>query len=127
GGGRGAGEGGEGGENSEDAFRFVLTREEFLELFLEDLELPDLAKRRLAVVETEGLRRAGYTVTGSPANLALTRTLRNSMSRRIALKRPKPDEVAALEARLDALPEGHPERADLEQALFRLRERAKRI
>ncbi|TXM94538.1 YeaH/YhbH family protein [Methylobacterium sp. WL116] len=83
GGGRGSGEGGDGGENNEDAFRFVLTREEFLELFLEDLELPDLAKRRLAVVETEGLRRAGYTVTGSPANLALTRTLRNSMSRRI--------------------------------------------
>ncbi|WP_419539769.1 DUF444 family protein [Methylobacterium oryzae] len=49
GGGRGAGEGGEGGENSEDAFRFVLTREEFLELFLEDLELPDLAKRRLPI------------------------------------------------------------------------------
>ncbi|WP_163628545.1 DUF444 family protein, partial [Morganella morganii] len=79
-------------------FRFVLTRDEFLELFLEDLELPDLAKRRLSVVETEGLRRAGYTVSGSPANLALSRTLRNSMSRRIALKRPKPEEIAELEA-----------------------------
>jgi hypothetical protein len=64
GGGRGSGEGGEGGENSEDAFRFVLTREEFLELFLEDLELPDLAKRRLAIVETEGLRRAGVAPAG---------------------------------------------------------------
>ena len=105
----------------------MLTREEFLDLFLDDLELPDLAKRRLAVMETEGLRRAGYTVTGSPANLSLTRTMRNSMSRRIALKRPKPEEIAALEARLDALPEGDPERPDLEQALLKLRERAKRI
>jgi uncharacterized sporulation protein YeaH/YhbH (DUF444 family) len=102
GGGGGAGEGGEGSENGEDAFHFVLTREEFLDLFLEDLELPDLAKRRLAVVETEGLRRAGYTVSGSPANLALSRTLRNSMSRRIALKRPKLEEVAALEAEIAA-------------------------
>ena len=34
--------------------------------------------------------RAGYSVTGSPANLALLRTVRNSLSRRIALKRPKP-------------------------------------
>lgn len=127
GGGGGSGEGGDGGENSEDAFQFVLTRDEFLELFLEDLELPDLAKRRLSVVETEGMRRAGYTITGSPANLALTRTLRNSMSRRIALKRPKADEVEALEKRIAALREGDPARADLEASLTLLRERAKRI
>jgi len=125
--GGGSGEGGDGGENSADAFQFVLTRDEFLELFLEDLELPDLAKRRLSVVETEGMRRAGYTITGSPANLALTRTLRNSMSRRIALKRPKPDEVEALEKRIAALREGDPARADLEQSLTLLRERSKRI
>ncbi|MGC5777686.1 YeaH/YhbH family protein [Methylobacterium sp. NFXW15] len=127
GGGGGSGEGGDGGENSEDAFQFVLTRDEFLELFLEDLELPDLAKRRLSVVETEGMRRAGYTITGSPANLALTRTLRNSMSRRIALKRPKPEEVEALENRIAALGEGDVTRADLEASLALLRERAKRI
>src|SRR5437016_4368728 len=31
--------------DSEDAFRFVLSRDEFVDLFLDDLELPDLAKR----------------------------------------------------------------------------------
>ncbi|MBB5764884.1 YeaH/YhbH family protein [Methylorubrum rhodesianum] len=128
GGGGGAGEGGEGSENGEDAFHFVLTREEFLDLFLEDLELPDLAKRRLAVVETEGLRRAGYTVSGSPANLALSRTLRNSMSRRIALKRPKLEEVAALEAEIAAAEAaGDPRLPDLTSKLMELRERSKRI
>ena len=128
GGGGGAGEGGEGSENGEDAFHFVLTREEFLDLFLEDLELPDLAKRRLAVVETEGLRRAGYTVSGSPANLALSRTLRNSMSRRIALKRPKLEEVAALEAEIAAAEAANdPRLPDLQLKLLGLRERAKRI
>ncbi len=128
GGGGGSGEGGEGGENSEDAFHFVLTREEFLDLFLEDLELPDLAKRRLAIVETEGLRRAGYTVSGSPANLALSRTLRNSMSRRIALKRPKLEEVAALEAEITAAEAANdPRLPDLQLKLLGLRERAKRI
>lgn len=126
-GGGGSGEGGDGSENSEDAFRFVLTREEFLELFLEDLELPDLAKRRLSVVETEGLRRAGYTTSGSPANLALTRTLRNSMSRRIALKRPKPDEIAALEAQIAEAFETDPALPDLKLTLEALRERSKRI
>ncbi|APX87381.1 hypothetical protein BV511_23330 [Methylorubrum extorquens] len=130
GGGRGggSGEGGDGGENGEDAFHFVLTREEFLDLFLEDLELPDLAKRRLAVVETEGLRRAGYTVSGSPANLALSRTLRNSMSRRIALKRPKLEEVAALEAEIAAAETARdPRLPDLKLKLLELRERSKRI
>ncbi|MEH3118621.1 MAG: YeaH/YhbH family protein [Methylorubrum populi] len=128
GGSGGSGEGGEGGENSEDAFHFVLTREEFLDLFLEDLELPDLAKRRLAVVETEGLRRAGYTVSGSPANLALSRTLRNSMSRRIALKRPKLEEVAALEAEIaEAEAADDPRLPDLKLKLLELRERSKRI
>ena len=47
--GRGAGEG-----DSEDTFRFVLSREEFVDLFLDDLELPDLAKRKLAEVESHG-------------------------------------------------------------------------
>src|SRR5271168_4630014 len=46
--------------DSEDAFRFVLSRDEFVDLFLDDLELPDLAKRKLAATENEGLRRAGY-------------------------------------------------------------------
>ena len=45
--------------DGEDAFRFVLSRDEFVDLFLDDLELPDLAKRKLAETESEGLRRAG--------------------------------------------------------------------
>ena len=58
----------------EDAFRFVLTGDEFVDLFLDDLELPDLAKRKLAETETDGLRRAGYTTSGSPANISVSRT-----------------------------------------------------
>ena len=92
---RQAGEG-----DSEDAFRFVLTREEFLDLFLDDLELPDLAKRKLAAVEHEGIRRAGYAVTGSPANLAVGRTMRLAMARRVALRRPRPAAIEQLEAEL---------------------------
>src|ERR1700745_1883203 len=47
--------------DSEDTFRFVLSRDEFVDLFLDDLELPDLAKRKLAEAESETSRRAGYT------------------------------------------------------------------
>ena len=88
GGGGGGSEGSPDGEG-EDDFRFALSRDEFVDLFLEDLELPDLAKRRVVNAEAVTWHRAGYSVTGSPANLALNRTVRNSLSRRIALRRPK--------------------------------------
>ncbi len=90
GGGAAGSEGAPDGEG-EDAFRFALSREEFLDLFLEDLELPDLAKRRLTGEEAKVWRRAGFATRGPPSSLSVTRTMRNSLSRRIALKRPKLD------------------------------------
>lgn len=94
----GGGSGSEGGSDGEgeDAFRFVLTREEFLDIFLDDLELPDLEKQRVAQVAKEGVQRAGYATTGTPANLALTRTMRLAMARRIALNRPSVEQIAQL-------------------------------
>ncbi|WP_210493955.1 YeaH/YhbH family protein [Microvirga antarctica] len=128
----GAGRGSEAGEGEgEDDFRFVLTRDEFLELFLDDLDLPNLAKRRVLSDESFGMRRAGYAVTGSPANLALTRTIRNSLARRVAMKRPSAaelnrleDEIAGLAA---GLPETAPEIAELRERLERLNRRTRRI
>ncbi|WP_431269664.1 DUF444 family protein [Dankookia sp. P2] len=115
GGGGGGSEGSPDG-SGEDTFRFVLSREEFLSLFLDDLELPDMAKRRLVDGADPVWHRAGYSVSGSPANLSLPRTMRNSLSRRIALRRPKPEEVEALEAEIAAL-EGQPEHAERVLAL----------
>src|SRR5438105_9678749 len=89
----GAGEG-----DSEDAFRFVLSRDEFVDLFLDDLELPDLAKRKLAEAEGEGLERAGYTTSGSPANISISRTVSRALARRVALRRPRLETIAELEA-----------------------------
>ena len=63
---------------------------------------PDLAKRRVVDTESLSWHRAGYSVTGSPANLALLRTVRNSLSRRIALKRPKPHELQDLRDQIAA-------------------------
>jgi uncharacterized sporulation protein YeaH/YhbH (DUF444 family) len=104
----GGGRGSEGATDGDgqDEFRFALSHDEFVELFLEDLELPDLAKRRVASTEALSWNRAGYSVSGSPANLALMRTVRNSLSRRIAMRRPRVDEIAAVRARI----------ADLERA-----------
>lgn len=118
GGGSGASDSGEG----EDDFRFVLSNDEFLDLFLEDLELPDLAKRQVLGVEETQPVRAGYRASGPPATLSVSRTMRNSLSRRTALKRPRPEEVAALEAEIARLDDegGHDEKvAALREELAR--------
>jgi uncharacterized protein len=53
-GGAGAGGGGNASNQGEgeDDFVFQLSREEFLELYFEDLELPDLVKKELARINT---------------------------------------------------------------------------
>jgi hypothetical protein len=116
-------EAGEG--DSEDAFRFVLTREEFLDLFLDDLELPDLAKRSLANAEQDSLHRAGYSVSGSPANLSVSRTVRLAMARRIALRRPRPEAIAQLEAELAECDDER--RSQLQAEIEVLRSKIRRI
>jgi uncharacterized sporulation protein YeaH/YhbH (DUF444 family) len=92
---------GPGEGDGEDSFRFVLSRDEFVDLFLDDLELPDLAKRKLAEADSDALRRAGYTTTGSPANISVGRTVRLAMARRVALRRPSRATIAELEAELE--------------------------
>jgi uncharacterized protein len=124
-GGRGRGSApGEG--DSEDDFRFVLSRDEFVDLFLDDLELPDLAKRKLAEAESEGLQRAGYSTSGSPANISVSRTVRLALARRVALRRPRPDTITALEAELEAETD-EARRAELIVQIEALKAKAKRI
>jgi uncharacterized protein len=123
GGGRGTGPG-EG--DSEDTFRFVLSRDEFVDLFLDDLELPDLAKRKLAHAETEGIQRAGYATSGSPANISISRTVSRALARRVALRRPRRDDIAALEEEL-ADCDDEARRAKLLEQLEALKAKAGRI
>ena len=116
---------GPGEGDSEDAFRFVLSRDEFVDLFLDDLELPDLAKRKLAEAESEGLRRAGYATSGSPANISVSRTVTRALARRVALRRPRPAAIAELEAELAECDE--PRRVELLAQIEALKAKARRI
>lgn len=122
----GAKDSGPGEGDGEDAFRFVLSRDEFVDLFLDDLELPDLAKRRIAETESEGIQRAGYTTSGSPANISISRTVRLALMRRVALRRPRKAVVEQLEAEL-AECDDEARRAELIARLDQLKAKAKRI
>ena len=86
-GGSGAGKAGNEG-NSLDAFVFTLTRDEFLDIFFDELALPNLVKRQLAKIEQYKRTRAGYTQSGVPTNINLGRTMRGAAARRIAIGAP---------------------------------------
>ncbi len=99
----GQGKGGKDASDSgdgEDDFQFVLTQDEVLDIFFEDLELPNLKKTDIKDLAAWSWRRAGLTNTGSPTQINLIRTMRQAYGRRIALKRPHTDEVDALKRRL---------------------------
>ena len=102
GGGRGGKDASDDGDG-EDSFSFTLTRDEFLDVFFEDLELPNMVKTALKDSDAFQYRRAGVTVAGAPTNLNLVRTMRNAQGRRLALGRPTNDELSALKERLFAL------------------------
>ncbi len=115
--GKGEGLGKEGSDQGEgrDEFQFVLSEAEFLDLFFEDLELPDLVKTELEEIVSLKRRRAGFTVSGLPANLDVTRTIRNSLARRIALNRPSRHQVEALQSQIHELETNACEGASTEQ------------
>lgn len=100
--GGGSGKAGDSGDG-EDEFTFELTRDEFLEFFFEDLELPDLAKKQLAITNEKKPVRNGFSRDGNPAALDLLTTMKSSMGRRAALRTPKKKKLRELEAKFEAL------------------------
>lgn len=71
----------------EDAYTFDLTHEEFLELFFEDCELPDLRETTIIKTTKFDTRRAGFSTDGPPAMRNTLRTMKISKGRRIGLNR----------------------------------------
>ena len=127
GGGSQASDSGEG----EDDFTFTLTKEEFMQLFFEDLALPNLLRTHIGETPKYKPRRAGYSQNGIPNNLAVLRTMRGALGRRIALGKSAQRELHALERELQALlaqDDASPEAvAQLQERIQLLQERIGRV
>lgn len=115
----------------EDDFSFTLSREEFMQLFFEDLALPQLLRTHLGEQTRWTPRRAGYAQDGTPSNLALVRSMRGALGRRIALGQASRRELEALQQRLSALLRsgtgGESEVRELRQQIEALQARLRRI
>ena len=82
--GSGKGQAGDSGEG-EDDFVFALSKEEFMQVFFDDLALPHLVRTQLAEVPEWKSHRAGFSSDGTPNNLHVVRSMRGAIGRRIAL------------------------------------------
>ncbi len=102
GGGQGGGQASDSGEG-EDDFVFHLTKEEFMQVFFDDLALPNLERNQLADVPEWKSHRAGFVSDGTPTNLHVVRSMRGALGRRIALGMDKRRELHELEERLAVL------------------------
>lgn len=78
--------GGTGEEDLEKHFSFALTKEEFLNLYLEDLRLPNLCKKGVGKIKRYKYFKAGYTKEGTPARLNIKKTFESALARKIATR-----------------------------------------
>ena len=132
--GRGSGQGqaGDSGEG-EDDFVFHLTKEEFMQIFFDDLALPRLVRSQLVEMPEMRSQRAGYSNSGTPSNLSVIRSMRGAIGRRVAIGSGSRAELAALLDRLAELPESGADaaevlaRKELERQIAALRARLARI
>ncbi|OKY25549.1 MULTISPECIES: YeaH/YhbH family protein [Thalassotalea] len=100
-GGQGSGQGkasnsGEG----EDDFVFSISKDEYLNLLFEDLELPNLEKNQLNKLIDYKTVRSGYCAEGVPANIDIVKSLQGSVARRIAMTSSKRKQLKALQLQL---------------------------
>ncbi|MEI8171041.1 MAG: YeaH/YhbH family protein [Rhodoferax sp.] len=105
--GGGKGQASDSGEG-EDDFVFTLSKEEFMQIFFENLALPHLIRSQIGESPEWKSHRAGYTRDGTPSNLSVVRSMRGALGRRLAL-----GAAARRELKLKQL-----QLAELEQAPF---------
>jgi hypothetical protein len=123
-----SGQGGQAGKQAadsgdgEDDFEFTMTQDEILDIFFEDLELPNLVRTTLKETPSKVWKRAGITTAGSPTQINLIRTMRNAQGRRLALHRPKLKDVEAMQAELEMLEQENPISDDTREKIAALKE-----
>ena len=102
-----------------------------MQVFFDDLALPNLARTTLAETPEFKTHRAGYSSDGTPNNLHVVRSMRGAIGRRIALGSDARRELAELELQLielqTAAGDHKEEIAEVEAAIAVLRARIGRI
>jgi uncharacterized sporulation protein YeaH/YhbH (DUF444 family) len=124
--GGGRGKGSNSPEVSEDEFAVVLSREEFLKFFFEDLELPNMVQKFLENTETFENKRAGFIKYGNPSRLNIKSSYQQSLARQIALQGAFLNKLKKLEEKL-LQTEDPDQKAALEIEIEKVKKQSKTI
>lgn len=100
--GGGQGDASDSGEGSDD-FVFSISKDEYLNLLFEDLELPNLEQNQLDTITDYKTVRSGYCAEGAASNIDIVKSLQGSIARRIAMTAEKRRQLKVLEAELSLL------------------------
>lgn len=115
----------------EDDFTFTLSKEEFMQIFFEDLALPHLVRTQIGDNPEWKSHRAGFSHDGTPNNLSVVRSMRGALGRRIALgtgaKRELEEKKALLAQLMRLGVETDPEIVALQEQIAALERRLQRI
>ncbi len=125
-GGKGKGKGSNSPEVTEDEFTVILSREEFLKYFFDDLALPNMVKKLMESTENFSLRRAGYTRDSVPSRLNIKSSYQQSLGRQLALKGVFDQKVLKLEEMLAGAKDPE-ERENLEAEIEKVKRQANTI
>jgi len=87
-------------EPTEDAFTIILTKDEFLKYFFEDLELPNMVKVFLDKLKRVKFKRAGYSSDGNPSKLNIVKSFTKSLGRRTGVSAVLKKKIEKLEEEL---------------------------
>ncbi|WP_266205146.1 YeaH/YhbH family protein [Pontibacter kalidii] len=124
--GSGRGKGSNSPQVTEDEFTVVLSREEFLKYFFDDLALPNMVKKLMESTESFSFRRAGYTRDSVPSRLNIKTSYQQSLGRQLALKGVFDKKLKGLEEQLEKTKKKE-EREALELEMEKVRRQANTI
>lgn len=112
---KGGGQGGGAGEGEaspdgkgQDEFVFQISKDEYLDILFEDLALPNLEKTQVNKITEWKTHRAGYQTAGVPANIAIVKSLQQSLARRTAMTAGKRRMMHELEEELNRIQNQEP-------------------
>ncbi|MBI2381131.1 MAG: YeaH/YhbH family protein [Gammaproteobacteria bacterium] len=107
GGGGGGSQASNTGEGVDD-FAFTISKEEYIALLFDDLELPNLERNQLKKIINYKNVRAGFVSEGNPSSLSVIRSMKNAYARRIAMTSGSRAELVELKQELDNLASDDP-------------------
>ncbi|KEY91060.1 hypothetical protein CF67_04045 [Candidatus Photodesmus blepharus] len=101
----------------EDEFVFQISKDEYLDLLFENLELPNFKNNQMNKMIKWKTHRAGFQTKGVPFNISIIHSLQRSFARRTAMSANKKKKLSELEIELNKIQSIKPNQVDEEQRL----------